>query len=412
MDVVYERCCGLDVHKRAVVACLLSPGRRGRPDKEVRTFGTMTADLERLADWLAAAGCTHVAMEGTGVYWQPIWNLLEERFAPLPVNARHVEAVPGRKTDVKDAEWLADLLRHGLLAGGYVPDREQRELRELTRYRTALLRERAAAANRLQKTLEGANRKLASVVTDITGKSGRAILRALVAGETDPAQLAELAEGRLREKLPALRQALVGSFGPHQRFLVAQQLDHLDFLDGRIAQVSAEIAARTRPAAESIARLDAIPGVGQRTAEALVAEVGADVGRFPTADHLASWAGMCPGNRESAGRRLSGKTRKGSPWLRAALAEAAQAAARTKGSYLQAQFRRLAARRGKQRATVAVGHTILRIAYQLLRDPTSGYEERGAHYFDERDRQAVERRLVRRLQGLGYKVELAPLGAT
>ena len=329
------------------------------------------------------------------------WNLPEDRFALVLVNARHVKAVPGRKTDVKDAEWLADLLWHGLLAGSFVPDREQRERRELTRYRTALLRERAAEANRLQKTLEGANIKLASVATDITGKSGRAILRALVDGETDPTRLAELAAGRLREKLHALRQALVGGFGAHQRFLVAQQLDHLEVLDGRIARVGAEIAARTRPAAAAIARLDAIPGVGQRTAEVLVAEVGTDMGRFPRADHLASWAGMCPGNHQRAGRHQSGRTRKGSPWLRAALAEAAQAAGRTKGSSLQAQYRRLAARRGKQRATVAVGHAILRIAYHLLKDPTSVDEERGAQDVDRREQQAAERRLVSRLQRLG-----------
>ena len=412
MDVVYERCCGLDVHKRTVVACLLTPGPQGQPQKAVRTFGTMTGDVLALAEWLAAAGCSHVAMEGTGVYWQPIWNLLEDRFVLLLVNARHVKAVPGRKTDVKDAEWLADLLRHGLLAGSFVPDREQRELREVTRYRTALLRERAATANRLQKTLEAANLKLASVVTDITGKSGRAILRALIAGETEPTRLAALAEGRLREKIPQLEQALVGHFGPHQRFLVAQQLDHLDFLDGRIAQISAEIATRTQPLAAAVARLDAIPGVGQRTAEVLVAEVGTNMARFPTADHLASWAGMCPGNRQSAGRQLSGKTRKGSPWLRAALAEAAQAAGRTKGSSLQAQYRRLAARRGKQRAMVAVGHTILRIAYHLLQDPASVYDERGAHDVTERARQAIERDLVRRLQQLGNTVVLHPVGAT
>jgi transposase len=313
MDVVYERCCGLDVHKRTVVACVLTPGEQGTPQKEVRTFGTMTADVLALAEWLAERGCIHVAMEGTGVYWLPIWNLLEERFTLLLVNARHVKAVPGRKTDVKDAEWLADLLRHGLLRGSFVPDREQRELRELTRYRTSLLRERAAAANRLQKTLEAANLKLASVVTDITGKSGRAMLRALIAGETEPTRLAALAEGRLRQKIPQLEQALVGQFGVHQRFLVAQQLDHLDFLDERIAQVSAEIASRTQPLAATVAQLDTIPGVGQRTAEVLVAEVGTDMQRFPTADHLASWAGMCPGNHQSAGQQRSGKTRKGSP---------------------------------------------------------------------------------------------------
>jgi transposase len=412
MDVVDERCCGLDVQKRMVVACLLTPGERGQPRQEVRTFGTMTAEVQALADWLAAVGCTPVAMEGTGVYWKPIGNLLADRFALLLVNARHVKAVPGRKTDVQDAEWLADLLRHGLLTASYVPARDQRELRELTRSRTARLRERAAEANRLQKTLEGANPQLAAVATDITGKSGPAILRALIAGETDPARLAELAQGRLREKLPALRQALAGRVGAHQRFLLAQQLDHLAFLDARIEQVSAEIAERMRPCADASARLDAIPGIGRRTAEVLVAAVGTELARFPTPGQLASGAGMCPGNHQSAGQRQSGKTRKGSPWLRGALAEAAQAAARTQGAYLQAQYRRLAARRGKQRAIIAVGHTIRRMGSHLLTHPGSGYEELGAHDFDERDRQAIERRLVHRLERLGYHVALAPSGAT
>src|SRR5829696_5107821 len=251
MDVIYPHCCGIDVHKREVVACVVATDADGTPSKLIRAFGTMTLDVLALADWLASHGVTHIAMESTGVYWKPIYNLLEDQFTLLLVNARHVKAVPGRKTDVRDCEWLAELLRHGLLTGSFVPDRPQRELRELTRYRTTLLRERAAAANRLQKTLEGANIKLASVVTDITGKSGRAILRALVDGETDPTRLAELAEGRLREKLAALRQALVGRFGAHQRVLVAQQLDHLEFLDGRIEQIGAEIAARTRPSAEA-----------------------------------------------------------------------------------------------------------------------------------------------------------------
>src|SRR5215218_2413675 len=256
MEVIYPRCCGLDVHKREVVACVVTTESDGMPSKTIRAFGTMTPDILALADWLAAHEVTHIAMESTGVYWKPLWNLLEESFALLLVNARHVKAVPGRKTDVKDAEWLADLLRHGLLAGSFVPDREQRELRELTRSRTALLRERAAVANRLQKTLEAANLKLASVATDITGKSGRVILRALIAGETEPTRLAALAQGRLREKIPQLERALVGRFGPHQRFLVAQHLDHLDFLDGRIEQMSAEIATRTQPVATAVARLD------------------------------------------------------------------------------------------------------------------------------------------------------------
>jgi transposase len=407
MDVIYPRCCGLDVHKREVVACVVSTEPDGTWRKEVRAFGTMTPDILALADWLAAHAVTHVAMESTGVYWKPIWNLLEDSFELLLVNARHVKAVPGRKTDVRDCEWLADLLRHGLLTGSFVPDRPQRELRELTRYRTSLVRERTAAANRLQKTLEGANIKLASVATDILGKSGREILAALVAGETDGAALAQFAQGRLREKIPQLERALVGRVGPHQRFLVAEQVAHIDYLDAAMARVSAEIAERVRPDEDAITRLDTIPGVGRSVAEALVAEIGADVGRFPTAKYLASWAGMCPGNHESGGKRRSGATRKGSPWLRACLVQAAHAAARTKGTYLAAQYRRLAARRGRAKAAVAVAHSILVIAYHVLLDGTA-YGDLGGNYFDQRDRQAVERRLVHRLQGLGYTVSLIP----
>jgi len=407
MDVIYPRCCGVDVHKREVVACLVTTGPNGVPSKVIRAFGTMTPDILALADWLAAHKVTHVAMESTGVYWKPIWNLLEDQFALLLVNARHVKAVPGRKTDVRDCEWLADLLRHGLLTGSVVPDRPQRELRELTRYRTSLVRERTAEANRLQKTLEGANIKLASVATDILGTSGREILAALVAGETDGAELAQFAHGRLREKLPQLEQALVGRVGPHQRFLVAQQLAHVDFLEASIAHVSAEIAARVRPDEEAIARLDTIPGVGRSVAETLVAEIGTDLTRFPSAKHLASWAGLCPGNHESAGKRRSGKTRKGSPWLRACLVQAAHAASRTKGTYLAAQYRRLSARRGRAKAAVAVAHSILIIAYHVLIDGTV-YCDLGGNYFDERDRQGVERRLVHRLEGLGYTVSLTP----
>ena len=407
MDVIYERCCGLDVHKTSVVACLLISRRGGDPTRAVRTFGTMTEDLLSLADWLTEAGCTHVAMESTGVYWKPIWNLLEDAFALLLVNPRDSKAVPGRKTDVTDAEWLADLLRHGLLRGSYVPARPQRELRELTRYRTSLVRERTAEANRLQKTLEGANIKLASVATDILGKSGRDILQALVAGAEDTAALAQLAQGRLREKIPQLERALAGRVDAHQRFMVAEHLAHIDFLETAIARVSAEIAERLRPVMEVVERLDTIPGIGQYLAEALIAEIGTDMSRFPTAAHLASWAGMCPGNHESAGKRRSGRTRKGSPWLRALLVQAAHAGARKKDTYLGAQYRRLAARRGKSRAAVAVGHAILIIAYHLLRDGTD-YHDLGPRYFDERDRRAVERRLVHRLEGLGYTVSLQP----
>jgi transposase len=410
MDTLYPRCCGLDIHKRDIVACLVSPGADGLPAKSIRTFGTMTADVLALADWLTTAGCTHVAMESTGVYWKPIYNLLEGIFTLLLVNARHIKAVPGRKTDAKDCEWIADLLQHGLLTASFVPDRAQRELRELTRYRASLVRERTAEANRLQKTLEGANIKLASVATDILGKSGREIMAALVAGRTDSEALAQLAKGRLREKLPALERALDGRFGVHQRFMVAEQIAHVDYLDGAIERASAEIAQRVRADDELIDRLDAIPGIGRFVAETLLAEIGTDMGRFPTARHLASWAGMCPGNRESAGKRQSGKTRKGSPWLRAILVQAAHAAGRTKGTYLSAQYRRLMARRGRNRAAIGVGHTLLVIVYHMIRHGTE-YADLGPQHFDERDRRVTERRLVRRLEGLGYTVVLEPRAA-
>jgi transposase len=407
MQVVHERCCGLDIHKQTVVACALTLGAAGEPRKAVRTFGTMTDELLALADWLHAAGVTQVAMESTGVYWKPIWNLLEGEFALLLANAQHVKRVPGRKTDVQDAEWLADLLRHGLLQGSVVPDRGRRELQELTRYRTSLVEARAAEVNRLHKTLEGANLKLGDVAANIVGVSGRQMLAALVTGEEDPAVLAQLARGRLREKRPDLERALAGRVGAHQRFLLAQQLAHLDFLDTSIATVSAEIAERLRPFATQQAQLMTIPGVGARTAETLLAEIGTEMDRFPSAGHLASWAGMCPGNDESAGKRRSGRTRKGRPGLRAALVEAAHAASRTKGTYLAAQYRRIAARRGGKRAAVAVGHSILVSVYHLLREGVA-YREPGGNFFDERDRHAVERRLVGRLEGLGYTVTLQP----
>ena len=409
MDVVHPRCCGLDVHKQTVVACVLvSEPAGGPPQRTVRTFGTMTDELLALADWLAAEGITHVAMEATGSYWKPIWNLLESSFALLLANAQHIKAVPGRKTDVKDAEWIADLLRHGLLRPSFVPDRAQRELRELTRYRTSLVQERAAEASRLQKTLEGANLKLGDVASNVLGRSARAMLEQLVAGQTDVGVLAQLARGRLRTKIPQLERALAGRVAPHQQFLLAQQLAHLDYLDEAIERVSAEVAERLQPVEAAVERLDTIPGVGRRTAEILLAEIGPDMGRFPTAGHLASWAGMCPGHDESAGKRRSGKTRRGSPWLRQALVEAAQAAGRTRGTYLSAQYHRLAARRGKKKAVIAVGHTILVTAYQLLaRDQV--YEELGPDFFERRDHAAIERRSVRRLEALGYRVTLEPL---
>src|SRR4051812_1057723 len=402
MEVVYTHCCGIDVHKAMVVACVIAPGASGQPQKEIRTFGTLTDELLGLRDWLTETGCTHVAMESTGVYWKPIWNLLEGSFDLLLANAQHIKAVPGRKTDVRDCEWIADLLRHGLLRASFVPNREQRETRELTRYRQALVRERSREVQRVQKTLEGANIKLGSVASDILGQSGREILTRLVGGSTDTVALADLAQGRLRKKIPELERALVGQFGPHQRFLVARQLAHLDELDGLIAEVSAQIAERLRPFEDAIARLDGIPGVGRTTAEVLVAEIGTDMTRFPTDAHLASWAALCPGNHESAGKHLSGKTRKGNRALRTALTEAAQAAGRTRDTYLSAQYHRLAPRRGKKKATVAVAHSILIISYHLLKEGTS-YQDLGGDFFDRRDKDALERRLISRLEALGNK---------
>jgi transposase len=410
VEVLVERCCGLDVHQRTVVACVLIARGVERPHKEIRTYRTMTDDLLALADWLDSLDVRQVAMEATGVYWQPIWNLLEDRFSLVLANAAHIKAVPGRKTDVKDAEWIADLLRHGLIRSSFVPDRSQRELRELTRYRTNLVRERSAGINRLHKTLEGANIKLGSVATDVLGSSARAMLQALVDGESDLQRIADLAKGRMRSKRAELQRSLNGYFGPHQRFLVARQLAHIDSLDALIDEVSAEISARLEPVLEQLERLDSIPGVGRRTAEALLAELGTDMRRFATPAHLASWAGMCPGNHESAGKRTTGRTRKGNLWLRSILIEAAHAAARTRDTYLSAQYHRLAARRGKNRAAVAVGHSLLIIIHHLLSCPAP-YHDLGATYFDERERGAVRRRLVDRLQRLGYAVQLQPQSA-
>ncbi len=410
MQVVYERCCGIDVHKQTVVACAVVPGADGQALKETRTFGTMTENLAALADWLAELGVTHVTMESTGVYWKPVFNLLDGRFAILVVNAERIKALAGRKTDVQDAEWLADLLRHGLLKGSFIPSEILRELRDLTRYRTKLGDERKSEVNRVQKVLEDANIKLASVASDVMGVSGRAMLNELVQGHTDAATLAELARGRLREKQKLLQKALSGRVRSHHRFMLAQHLAHIDFLDEAIAELDRQIAEQMRPFAAALATWDSLPGINQRIAEILVAELGPDLQPFEDAEHLASWAGMCPGNNESAGKRKSGRTRKGSPWLRRALIEAAHGAAHTKHKYFQALYRRLASRRGRQRAAVAVGHSLLVTGYHLITRQTA-YEDLGGNYFDERDREAVKRRALRRLEKLGYQVQLTPLAA-
>ncbi len=407
MNLVYERCAGLDVHKRNVLVCASTPDAQGQRHKERRTFSTMTPELLRLRQWLKDRGVTHVAMESTGSFWKPIFNILEGHMEVLVVNAQHLKAVPGRKTDVKDAEWIADLLQHGLLRPSFVPPASQRDLRELTRYRSSLVEERSRIINRLQKTLEDANLKLASVASDLMGRSARDMLAALLAGEVDPSVLAQLARGRMRAKRDLLEQALQGLLKPHHRFLLSEQLADIDALDEAIERMSHEIAGRLRPYEALIQRLSTIPGIKRRLAEVILAEIGPDMSRFPSARHLASWAGMCPGNNESAGKRLSGKTRKGSPWLRSALVEAAHAAIHSKDSYLSAQYQRLSLRRGGKKATIAVGHTLLVIIYQLL-SQDKDYEDLGGNFFDEWDRQAVQKRLVRRLEKLGYEVTLEP----
>jgi transposase len=407
MQVIHERCCGLDVHKRTVVACVLVTHEDGRVDRSVRTFGTMTPDLLALADWLDRWGITQVALESTGVYWRPVFNILEEGRTILLVNPQHLQHVPGRKTDVKDAEWLADLLRHGLLRPSFIPPAPVRELRELTRYRKTLVQARTDEVNRLQKVLEGANLKLASVVSDVLGVSARAMLAALLGGEQDANALAELARGRLRAKLPALRRALAGRVKPHHLVLIGQILAHIDFLEESIVEIHRAIEQRQAAFAPAVELLQTIPGVGEVVATALVAELGTDMGRFPSAGHLASWAGVCPGNQQSGGKRLSGRTTRGNVWVRAMLAEAVWSIARSRGTYLHAQYHRLARRRGKLKAAMAVAHSLLVIVYCVLRDQRP-YRDLGPDYFDQRDAARVERHHVARLEQLGYSVTLTP----
>jgi transposase len=471
MEILYKRCAGLDVHKKNVKVCFASPGGEGKRKKETRTYLTMTQNLLEMRDWLKAQGCTHLAMEATGVYWKPIYNLLEGDFEILVVNAHHIKNVPGRKTDVKDAEWIADLLTYGLLSASFIPSAPQRELRDLTRYRTKLVEERAREVNRLQKTLEDTNLKLGDVVSDVLGKASRQILVAIVQGETDAIKLASFAVGRVRASQEDLERALTGKVTAHHRFLLGEHLKQIEHLDEAIERVSQEIArrftlpeppselgeaqaaageppdslgepedaeavagespdpqakpenlntpvcAQTLPPSapspplswsEAVRIIDEITGISEQVAQGLLAEIGVNMEQFPSAKHLASWVGMCPGNHESAGKRLSGKTRKGNPYARRLLIQAAHAAGKSKNTYLGAQYRRLASRRGSKKAAVAVGHSILVIIYHLLRDHES-YQDLGGNYFDERDRQAVQKQLIRRLERLGYQVELQPL---
>ena len=409
MESLITCCAGLDVHKKTVVACVRRIDAVGSIHSEVRTFGTTTAELLELADWLALRDVTHVAMESTGVYWKPIFYLLEASFDVLLVNPQHISQVPGRKTDVKDCEWIAQLLQCGLLKRSFVPPRPIRELRDLTRQRSQIVAEKASVANRIQKVLEDANIKLGSVATDVLGVSGRAMIRAMIAGNEDADDLAELARMRLRKRIPELRAALQGRVTAHHRFMLRMLMNHLEALEGLIAGFNAQIERATAPFAEEIQRLATIPGVDRRTAEAVIAEIGPDMSWFRTADHLAAWAGMSPGNNESAGKRKSGRTTRGDRWLRQALTQAAWAASHTKGTYLAAHYHRLAARRGKKRAIVAVGHTLLTIIYHLLTRKTE-YHDLGADYLDRLNPDRLTRQLVRRLEKLGHKVTLEPRG--
>ena len=430
LPIIYERVAGLDVHKRTVVATRVRVTQQGTAEWETETFGTMTPDLLKLHDWLLGWSITHVAMESTGNFWRPVYNILEDTFELLLVNAQHVHHVPGRKTDAKDSEWLAELMLHGLLKASFVPPKPQRALRETTRYRTTVIQERTRLVNRVHKLLEGANIKLSTVATNIMGVSARAMLAEIVAGQTDTRLMADLARGRLRNKIPALQKALTGFVLRHHRFLLAQQLAHIDFLDGEIEELSAEIArqmesmsgppsrdgsdAEANAAApssdgaetegpltwsEAIALLDTVPGIDLRAAEAILAEIGLDMGRFPTDKHLASWSGQSPGNNQSGGKRFSGRRPKGNKPLSSILTQVAHAAARTKNTFLSARYHRLAARRGKKRAMGAISHSIIVSIWHILtyRQP---YQDLGGEYFDQRKTETQINYLIRRLEKL------------
>jgi transposase len=410
MDLIYETVAGLDVHQKTIVACVRRRQPKGGLSEQVQTFGTMTGDLLELSAWLSKEGVTHVAMESTGVLWKPVWNILDGgSFHLLLVNPVELKRAPGRKSDVSDSQWIAHLLHCGLLRSSFVPSRPQQELRDLTRQRTQLTREQTRVVNRIHKTLEDTNIKLGAVASDIMGKSGRAMLNALVAGERNPAKLADLAQGQLRGKIPELKRALEGHLTDHHVFMLKSLLNHLRFLEDQIAELSERIDECLSPFLDpiQIEHLDEIPGVNRRTIENVIAEIGSDMSRFSDEHCLSSWAGMCPGNEVSAGKRLRRRTTNGNTWLRSALTEAAWAAGRTKATYLGALYRRLSPRRGKKRALIAVGHTLLVIIYHVLKNDVS-YQELGADFFDKLNPEQYRRYLVKRLENLGFTVELTP----
>jgi transposase len=400
----------LDVHKETVVVCVRQVSPNGRVTKEVRTFSTMTRDLLRLGDWLEEQHVSHVAMESTGVYWKPVYNLLEGRFTILLVNAQHIKKVPGRKTDVKDCEWIAELLQHGLLRGSFIPERPVRELRDLTRQRTQLIRQKASVINRIHKVLEDANIKLTSVATDVMGVSCQQMLEALLAGETNTAKIADLAQRRLRGKIPQLQLALEGRLTDHHRFLLRMHLDHIRALEQLMQRLTERIEELIGPFSWAEELLDTIPGINQETAQSLIAELGVNMQQWPSARHLASWAGLCPGNNESAGKRRSGKTTKGSRWLRRVLVQAAWAAARTKETYLRSHYWRLCKRRGEKRALIAVAHTLLVTIYHMLSRRVP-YQDLGPMFLDQQHQDRLVKQLVKRLQSLGHQVTLTPTTA-
>lgn len=407
MEEILRCCAGLDVHKDSVEACIRSTSAGGKIEHEVRHWGTTTRELAAMADWLSSKGVTHVAMESTGVYWKPIFNILEERLEILLANAHHLKNVPGRKTDIRDCQWIAQLLQHGLLKGSFIPPRSQRERRDLTRQRTQLVDEASRISNRIQKVLEDANVKLGSVASNVVGTSGRLMLQAIVSGQDDPAQLADLAQRSLRSKIPQLEQALYGKLTEHHRWMLGLLLDQLKTTEQFIARLDERIADLTRPLQPVLERLDAIPGVDRRVAEVLLAEIGPDVASFPTDAHLASWAGMAPGNNESAGKKRSGKTTKGSRWLRQALVQAAWAASHKKDSYFQAHARNLMRRRGRKRGLVAVAHSMLTVIYHMLKQG-SAYRDLGPQFLDHLRAHQLIRFHVRRLQNLGLEVAITP----